>query len=76
MATTTERSTAGDPGRAGRRRGAAGRARNEMEAAYPGRRIADPSEVARAVVFLAADEASFVNGAPLPVDGGLTAKTY
>jgi NAD(P)-dependent dehydrogenase (short-subunit alcohol dehydrogenase family) len=51
-------------------------ARAEMEAAYPGRRIARPEEVAAAVVFLCSDEASFVNGAPLLVDGGLGAKTY
>ena len=47
-----------------------------MEAAYPGRRIAHPREVATAVVYLISDEASFVNGAPILVDGGLTAKTY
>jgi NAD(P)-dependent dehydrogenase (short-subunit alcohol dehydrogenase family) len=51
-------------------------ARAEMEAAYPGKRIADPAEVAAAVVFLVSDESSFVNGTPILVDGGLTAKTY
>ena len=51
-------------------------AREEMEQAYPGRRIAHPREVAAAVVFLLSGGASFVNGAPLLVDGGLTAKTY
>jgi NAD(P)-dependent dehydrogenase (short-subunit alcohol dehydrogenase family) len=51
-------------------------ARDEMEQAYPGKRIADPREVATAVVYLLSDDASFVNGAPLLVDGGLTAKTY
>jgi NAD(P)-dependent dehydrogenase (short-subunit alcohol dehydrogenase family) len=51
-------------------------AREEMEQAYPGKRIAHPREVAAAVVFLLSDEASFVNGAPILVDGGLTAKTY
>ena len=51
-------------------------ARTEMEAAYPGKRIAHPREVATAVVFLISDESSFVNGAPILVDGGLTAKTY
>jgi len=51
-------------------------ARAEMEAAYPGKRIADPAEVAAAVLFLCSDEASFVNGAPLLVDGGIVAKTY
>jgi NAD(P)-dependent dehydrogenase (short-subunit alcohol dehydrogenase family) len=51
-------------------------ARAEMEAAYPGKRIAHPLEVAAAVVFLVSDESSFVNGTPILVDGGLTAKTY
>ena len=47
-----------------------------MEPAYPGKRIADPREVATAVIYLLSDEASFVNGTPILVDGGLTAKTY
>jgi NAD(P)-dependent dehydrogenase (short-subunit alcohol dehydrogenase family) len=51
-------------------------ARAEMEAAYPGKRIAEPAEVAAAIVFLVSDESSFVNGTPILVDGGLTAKTY
>ena len=51
-------------------------AREEMEAAYPGKRIAHPREVATAVVYLVSDESSFVNGTPILVDGGLTAKTY
>ena len=41
--------------------------------AYPMGRIAEPAEVAAAVAFLASDDASFVNGVNLPVDGGLTA---
>jgi NAD(P)-dependent dehydrogenase (short-subunit alcohol dehydrogenase family) len=51
-------------------------ARAEMEGAYPGKRIAHPREVAMAAVFLVSDESSFVNGTPILVDGGLTAKTY
>jgi NAD(P)-dependent dehydrogenase (short-subunit alcohol dehydrogenase family) len=51
-------------------------ARKEMEDAYPGKRIADPKEVAAAVLFLCSDESSFVSGAPILVDGALTAKTY
>ena len=50
-------------------------ARAEMEGAYPAKRIAHPAEVAAAVVFLVSDESSFVNGTPILVDGGLTAKT-
>jgi len=33
-------------------------------------RIGEPEEVARAVVFLASDEASFTTGCDLTVDGG------
>lgn len=33
-------------------------------------RVADPDEIARAVTFLASDDASFVNGIELFVDGG------
>jgi NAD(P)-dependent dehydrogenase (short-subunit alcohol dehydrogenase family) len=44
-----------------------------MEAATPLRRLARPEEVAGVVVFLASDDAAFINGAVLPVDGGATA---
>ena len=40
---------------------------------YPVGRVGRPEDIAAAVAFLAADEASFVNGANLVVDGGLTA---
>ncbi len=37
------------------------------------RRYGDPEEVARAILFLASDEASYITGQALPVDGGNTA---
>ena len=36
-------------------------------------RLCDPAEVAKAALFLASDDASFVNGAHLFVDNGYTA---
>jgi 3-oxoacyl-[acyl-carrier protein] reductase len=40
-------------------------------AAIPAGRYADPSEVARVVAFLASDDAAYISGAVIPVDGGL-----
>lgn len=37
-------------------------------------RIGEPAEVARVIAFLASEEASYVTGASLLVDGGLTAR--
>ncbi len=37
---------------------------------HPLGRVADPEEVARAVLFLCSEEASFITGIDLPVDGG------
>ena len=44
-----------------------------FEQVFPPRRIGLPEEVAEAIAFLASDEASFVNGMLLPVDGGISA---
>ena len=43
---------------------------NRVLASNPMGRIGDPPEIAGAVVFLASDAASYVNGAELFADGG------
>lgn len=46
--------------------------RQQMIAAVPLGRMGEPDEVARAALFLASDEASFITGIDLAVDGGCT----
>ena len=52
------------------------KAKAEMASMYPAGKIGQPGEVARAILFLASDEASYVNGSFMQVDGGLLSKVY
>ena len=45
-----------------------------IEQMHPMGRIGEPAEVAKAILFLASDDASFITGAVLPVDGGYLAQ--
>ena len=60
-------SRSGDPAEA---------AANEKKllAAVPLGRLCRPDEIAHAALWLASDDASFVTGVALPVDGGFTAR--
>jgi NAD(P)-dependent dehydrogenase (short-subunit alcohol dehydrogenase family) len=45
-----------------------------ISAQHPIGRLGEPAEVAQAILFLASDDASFITGAVLPVDGGYLAR--
>ena len=51
-------------------------ARERVVAFYPLRRMADPRDVARLVVFLAGPSAAYISGQAYVIDGGLLAKVY
>ena len=50
------------------------RLRTSLTDRTPQNRLADPSEIADLVVFLASDSAAFVTGVVYPIDGGWTAQ--
>ena len=46
----------------------------QLAAMHPVGRIGQPDEIARAVLYLTSDDASFITGQTLAVDGGFTAQ--
>ncbi|WP_415282447.1 SDR family NAD(P)-dependent oxidoreductase [Candidatus Nitrososphaera sp. FF02] len=49
-------------------------AKKVLESTFPLRRIGEPEDVAGAVAYLSSDDAKWVTGTVLVVDGGVTAK--
>ena len=49
-------------------------ARRTAAAAHPIGRLGTPEDIAKGIVFLASDDAAFMTGAGLIIDGGLTAQ--
>lgn len=46
----------------------------QLAAAHPFRGLGEPEDIAKAAVFLASDDASWITGVPLAIDGGFTAR--
>ena len=51
-------------------------ARRELSERYPLRRMAEPDEIARLAVFLASDDADWITGTDVVIDGGPTARCH
>ena len=51
-----------------------GELREERTALTPLGRIGEPEDIAPGILYLASDEASFVTGTELVIDGGMTAR--
>jgi NAD(P)-dependent dehydrogenase (short-subunit alcohol dehydrogenase family) len=47
-----------------------------LKAYIPLRRAAEPSDIAKAILFLASDMSTYVTGAVIPIDGGLSAVAH
>lgn len=51
-------------------------ARRQVTERYPLRRFAQPADIANLVAFLASDDAAYLTGIDIPIDGGLLAQIY
>ena len=49
---------------------------DRLAGVHPMGRIAEPDEIARVAVYLASDDAAFIDGATLDVDGGIGARLH
>ena len=47
---------------------------DEVKRAIPHTRLGSPRDIANGCVYLASDEAEYVNGVLLPIDGGMSAR--
>jgi NAD(P)-dependent dehydrogenase (short-subunit alcohol dehydrogenase family) len=47
--------------------------KDRLDRLYPMGRVGEPEDICGAIVFLASEEAAWITGVVLPVDGGLTA---
>jgi len=48
--------------------------RAHLDSLHPLGRVGEPDDIAHGIVYLASDEAKFVTGAELVIDGGYTAR--
>lgn len=47
---------------------------SQVEQMHPWGRVGEPADIAKAYVFLASDDAQWMTGVNMPVDGGYTAR--
>ena len=48
----------------------------ELSKMHPLERIAEPKEIAQAAVFLASQQSTFITGASLDIDGGISQRLH
>jgi 3-oxoacyl-[acyl-carrier protein] reductase len=49
-------------------------AKKTLESSFPLRRIGDPEDISGAVAYLCSDDAKWITGTVITVDGGMSAK--